>query len=122
MKWCERKLIVGPYMTLCFSEKEFRAAMRRIKAPEPFPPFVTEGYGATTHIVRTSRGLVTVIGIDIPKKCDLIEVHGLLLHEAVHVWQAFVRDINEDHPSDEFEAYSIQMLAQELFKAYRAAK
>jgi len=122
VKWCDRKLIVGPYMTLCLSEKEYRTAMRRIKAPEPLPPFVAPGKGATTHIMDTNNGVVAVIGIDIPKKCDPIEIYGLLLHEAVHVWQAFVKDIGEDNPSDEFEAYSIQALAQQLFKAYRAAK
>jgi len=44
---------------------------------------------------------------------------GLLIHEAVHVWQN-VRDlISEDRPSREFEAYSIQSIAQKLIDAYK---
>ena len=46
------------------------------------------------------------------------EQPALLVHEAVHVWQAFCEDIGEKSPSDEFEAYSIQSISYELMTAY----
>ena len=48
----------------------------------------------------------------------LIEVHGLLLHEAVHIWQRIKQRMNERDPSVEFEAYSIQAIAQDLFEMF----
>ncbi|MCX5818441.1 MAG: hypothetical protein NT047_00785 [Deltaproteobacteria bacterium] len=45
-------------------------------------------------------------------------VIGLLVHEAVHVWQHICEELNENEPSVEFEAYSIQLLSQRLIAAY----
>ena len=47
-----------------------------------------------------------------------IEIAGLLVHEAVHVWQKEIRHIGEEHPSDEFMAYGIQWIAQELLEQF----
>lgn len=56
------------------------------------------------------------------KNCSLNDVHELLLHEAVHIWQ-HCRDImGEDNPSCEFEAYQIQFIASNLFKMYDEMK
>ena len=57
------------------------------------------------------------------KDCDwwnLNQIHGLLLHEAVHIWQAHTRAIGSlnDH-GDEEEAYAIQAIAQELMYSFR---
>ncbi|MBJ9481174.1 hypothetical protein [Acinetobacter baumannii] len=52
---------------------------------------------------------------------DLIQVHGLLLHEAVHIWQEAALVMGEENPSIEFEAYSIQAIAQDLFELYEAS-
>ena len=47
-----------------------------------------------------------------------MEVAGLLIHEAVHVWQGYARDLGEDNPGDEQEAYAIQSIAQELLAEF----
>ena len=52
----------------------------------------------------------------------LIEVHGLLLHEAVHIWQRIKQRMNERDPSTEFEAYSIQAIAQDLFAMFEESQ
>lgn len=44
--------------------------------------------------------------------------YALLTHEAVHIWQAAKEAMGEDAPSCEFEAYSIQRIAQDLFYEY----
>jgi hypothetical protein len=53
---------------------------------------------------------------------DQLQVYGLLLHEAVHVWQIVKRRMGEREPSVEFEAYSIQSIAQDLFEMYEASE
>ncbi|KCY47724.1 hypothetical protein J715_3367 [Acinetobacter baumannii 1571545] len=49
-------------------------------------------------------------------------MYGLLLHEAVHVWQKVKKLMGEKEPSSEFEAYSIQSIAQDLFKMYEESE
>lgn len=53
---------------------------------------------------------------------SLIVIHGLLLHEAVHIWQRTKHLMGEKEPSIEFEAYSIQRIAQDLFDMYEASE
>lgn len=53
---------------------------------------------------------------------SLIAIHGLLLHEAVHIWQRTKYLMGEKEPSIEFEAYSIQRIAQDLFDMYEASE
>ncbi|GAB1102184.1 hypothetical protein [Shewanella algae] len=58
--------------------------------------------------------------VQLPSVADktIVQIHGLLLHEAVHVWQKLKNVMYEDCPSIEFEAYSIQRIALDLFEAF----
>lgn len=51
-----------------------------------------------------------------------IEAYSLLVHEAVHLWQAHCEYIGEEKPGDEIEAYAIQKIATELMKEYTRLK
>ena len=49
---------------------------------------------------------------------SLYDVYSILIHEAVHLWQAHCKWMGEEKPGDETEAYAIQKIAGELIKEY----
>ncbi len=125
MKWLNRELIVGPYLTLCLSQEEFDEVSKHLKAPPS--PWLVSGKGATTHTFiskdaeggGTAPGLACVVCIGGAEGQDPIGVACLLVHEAVHVWQRFCDEIGEDKASKELEAYSIQWIAQQLMYEFK---
>lgn len=119
-KWLERSLMAGPYLTLCTTEDEFRAVLKHLKCKDAPPFHGSDSANGTTHLVQNEGGggltaIVCVTPID-----DLPAMLGLLVHEAVHVWQAHCRDIGEDEPGDESEAYAVQSIAYQLMSEYIA--
>ncbi len=74
--------------------------------------------GADAQVSTFSDGAYAIVQIGDTSDKDQIQVYGLLLHEAVHVWQIVKRRMGEREPSVEFEAYSIQAIAQDLFEMY----
>jgi len=60
--------------------------------------------------------IVTVGNHDAPNTADL------LVHEAMHVWRDMCEAIDEKHPSSEFEAYAVQNISANLFKAYEKTR
>ena len=98
----------------------FHDVLDYIEAPkEGRPRWMNIGANATTHTVdHDGKTLCIVCIAKPPKHVTNIQVASLLVHEAVHVWQRNMEDIGETNPSKEFEAYSIQMIAQNLMEAY----
>ncbi|MDH2485398.1 hypothetical protein [Acinetobacter baumannii] len=78
--------------------------------------------GAAAQVDFYSDGAYAVVQLGDTSERNLIEVYGLLLHEAVHVWQKVKKLMGEKEPSSEFEAYSIQAIAQDLFKMYEESE
>lgn len=76
--------------------------------------FMSEGYPAQVNLIDDKA----IVQIGSTKGRTKIEVYGLILHEAVHVWQQIKLLMREDNPSIEFEAYSIQLIAINLFSMY----
>lgn len=120
-RWLDRRIAApGPYLTLCLSEAEFRAAIMPLKMPEIPRWIANDRCGATTTMFLSPEG----------KRCCIvslsegwkdrtpIEVAGLLVHEAVHVWQEYCHGIGERNPGDEQEAYGIQSISQELMAEF----
>lgn len=125
-QWCRRRLIENPfYMGVCLTEAAFHKALRGMKVPRgSWPAWVrTPQAHATAHIFEGLRGgnaaLVCLRGWE---GRDPIEVAGLLVHEGVHIWQQVREYIGESHPSIEFEAYSVQAIAQDLMQAFVDAR
>lgn len=123
-RWIDRHLVVAPhYIGLCLSEKEFKRELKRLDiAREEWPMFLGSRHAnATCHFfdnLKTGKRIALVC-MGSTKRVTTVQVHGLLVHEAVHIWQAIRDDIGERYPSSEFEAYSIQSIAQGLMQAYK---
>lgn len=122
MKWLDRELIRNPfYMCLCKDEKSFHRAMRHLKIAKPWAQWVTDGKDARVHWVESNQGKqCVIICVKGWRKRTRIEIDGLLIHESVHIWQWIKSELNESEPSKEFEAYSVQHLAQTLIEAFHA--
>ncbi|MGQ1216569.1 hypothetical protein ACT4Z6_18755 [Acinetobacter baumannii] len=78
--------------------------------------------GAAAQVIYYFDGAYAVVQLGDTSERNQIEVYGLLLHEAVHVWQKIKKLMGEREPSVEFEAYSIQAIAQDLFKMYEESE
>ena len=123
VKWISRSLVdAQTCIGLCLDEKAFKNELRRLKVPKAErPSWLSEGKNGKVHFFKQSKGhnqccLVCIGGRKGRKRS---EIDGLLVHEAVHVWQHIREDIGDYEPSSEFEAYSIQNIAQRLMEELR---
>ena len=118
-RWLDRRIAApGPFLTLCLSEGDFEAVLRHCKINER-PPFVKNAWSsATLNWFESDGNLVCAVCIRGFEGRNPVEVAGLLVHEAVHIWQAYSTRIGESEPGDEQEAYAIQSIAQELMAEF----
>ncbi len=119
-RWLDRRIAApGPYLTLVLSQEEFDRAMRRLGKPAGTPYIKNPTASATAHYFTNCNGdLCAVVAMRGHEDRNPIEVAGLLVHEAVHVWQAYCESIGEDNPGAEQEAYAVQTISQELMAEF----
>jgi hypothetical protein len=121
-QWCSRSLFDLPfYLALCTTEAMFHGELKRLRVPQPWPAFLaTEHANATVHMLETPGDRQSVIACIPPGgDRDPFCIVGLIVHEAVHVWQWACEQMGEREPSVEFEAYAIQRITQNLLGEYR---
>lgn len=100
------------YFGFTTSEKAFQREMRRLKVASP-PKWVSDGAGATTHMLDNERrNSLCIVCIDLRGSHSKAATCGLLAHEAVHVYQQLLQETGEKQPGIEFEAYTIQYITQ----------
>lgn len=119
--WLARDLVNGPYLCLALSEEAFNKAFNHLQQPWLDRPrwVLNDHSNATAHTLVDKHGrLCAVVCLRDFEGHSGIEIAGLLVHEAVHLWQRFREHIGEHSPSAEFEAYSIQSLAQRLMWSF----
>lgn len=93
--------------------------LAHLKFPDR-PEWVGSAADATTHSLSNPEGeLVCVVCLAEYADKDPVEIAGLLVHEAVHVWQQYCGRIGETAPGREQEAYGIQAIAQDLMDEFR---
>ena len=118
--WLDRRIACpGPYLALVCSQSEFDSAMRHLRVPLGAPYIKSQRADATTHFIKNGNGeAVCVVAMGDVSGRSGIEIAGLLVHEAVHVWQEYCESIGEINPGAEQEAYAVQAISQELMAAY----
>lgn len=122
IKWLNRSIITSPlHFALCLKAKDFQRELKRLNVPrDDWPNFILNEYShATTHFLQRRGKIIAIVCLGSTKGRTPVEINGLLVHEAVHIWQEIRENIGEARPSSEFEAYSIQAIAQSLMDAYR---
>jgi hypothetical protein len=82
--------------------------------------FLSLECGAQVDYYENGKQCIVQLG-DVAER-PLLQVYGLLLHEAVHIWQRIKILMGEKEPSIEFEAYSIQRIAQDLFAMFEESE
>jgi hypothetical protein len=122
-RWMGRCLIEVPfYWALCLSEQAFHAELRMLKVPKnSWPAWVRAGKDGACHWFDKTGSDGTDCAIICMRDTDKhtpIEVAGLLVHEAVHVWQEVRGRMGDQIASAEFEAYAVQRLVMNLMDAY----
>lgn len=120
MKWLDRRIAApGPHLRLCLTEEDFVRTMRHCKVKSA-PRWITtpQAQATTHHLYSDEGGLICVVCIRDWNEHSGIEIAGLLVHEAVHVWQEYADQIGEDTPGREQEAYAVQAIAQELMNEF----
>jgi hypothetical protein len=119
-QWIDRTLLESPYcIGLCQSETQYKHELKRLKINYNCGEWIPDDKDANVSEFIRGNEKCYVVSIRVKKDTQHIEVIGLLIHEAVHVWQKIRDTIGEESPSPEFEAYSIQRIAQNLIDAYR---
>jgi hypothetical protein len=119
VKWLDRRISApGPYLCLCLSEQEYRAAMKDLKQEQVGPWIKTPQADATAHHIYNTDGIAVVVCLNGWEGRNSIEIAGLLVHEAVHAWQEWCDFYGESSPGCEQEAYAIQGISQELMAEF----
>lgn len=118
-RWLDRRIAwPGPYLTLCLSEAEYLAALAHLKLVPADSEWCGED-GGKTHYASNPKGeTVCIVCVRQAESRSAIEIAGLLVHEAVHVFQHYCDRIGERNPAVEQEAYGIQSIAQELMAEF----
>lgn len=116
--WCNRGW-QPLYYGFCPDESAWKRETRRLGINTPYPASA----GRCTLFANTKNAAeCAIVTIADTRKRPGIEVVGLIVHEAMHVWRFIREHIGERDPSLEFEAYSMQSISQELIAAYEKTR
>ena len=119
-QWCSRNIACpGPYLTLVFSQEELDRELYRLKIKEAVEWVRNAHSDASAHYFTAPDGkFCCIVALRGWEKRSGIELAGLLVHEAVHVWQVYAENIGETEPGKEQEPYAVQSIAQELMAEF----
>lgn len=118
-KWLSRMPgAPGPNLMLCLSQAEFDRASRQLKTPRG--PWLHEtAYATVHHYQNEDNEIAAVVCLRQPSPgVKGADTAAVLVHEAVHIWQAYAEFIGEDKPGAEQEAYAIQFFSAALLHEY----
>lgn len=120
-EWLDRSVAVrGPHLMLCTSESQFKSALAFLKVSSSTPWLARSSASATMHTFDSDTDAPTCIVCLSGDRHGRsgAEIAGLLVHEAVHIWQEYCAHYGEEFPGREQEAYAIQSISETLMTAY----
>ena len=118
-RWLDRRIAwPGPYLCLCLNQAEYVAALAHLNLIPADDVWCSKDGGKTHYATNDSGQDVCIVCMDVSQERTGIEIVGLLVHEAVHVFQRYCLGIGERAPAAEQEAYGVQFIAQELMAEY----
>lgn len=109
--------MTGPCLALFIDQADFKAEIESLGVDDHVD-WVARNADATTHFLECANQTICIVCVRPEPEREALETITLIVHEAVHVWQRAMEDIAERHPSDEFEAYSIQAISHILIAEY----
>lgn len=119
-RWLDRGrgAVVLPDMALCLSEKEFADTMLYCDN-EPWENDWCSPGGAVVWHFKGNHGQPTcIVCMRDWEQHELSTILAMLVHEAVHIKQHYMRHIGEAEPSVEFEAYCTQWISLVLMDEF----
>lgn len=122
-RWLDRALLnCSSHYTLCLTEKDFHAVLKAHHLPlADWPNFIINAHSnATTHFLYSNEHCQqsAVVCLRVDGERTGAQIAGILVHEAVHIFQQSMFDYGEKTPSDELQAYGIQTISQRLMESY----
>lgn len=104
------------FIGFCPTRTAWNREMRKIGVKnEPWP----EAAGTTQTFEQKGKlCIIVTLRAEAEAGHSRIEIAGLIAHEATHVWQFIRKHMGERDPSVEFEAYSVQAIFQNLYRAW----
>lgn len=119
IKWLDRQMGVrGHNLCLCLCEQDYEAVMTNLKICRYDTWILNDRSDATCHFLSVLNDIFVVVCLRVRKHITLPQVVGLLVHEAVHIWQEWCEYYGERIPGQEQEAYAIQSISQNLLEEY----
>ncbi len=119
MKWLDRDTVRAPYMLLCLTEAAFLRVAKHCSVADPGRWLDLGRQMARVHTWEHEGKLMCIVCLHPDSTAaDPIEVASTIVHESVHVFQSLCDSIGESEPSREFEAYSIERIAERLMREF----
>lgn len=118
--WLDRDTVRAPCTTLCISEDAFKRAAKHCGVAVEDGEWMDEKRQmAVVHTWQKNGKMIAVVCLHPDSRnADPIEVASTLVHESVHIFQRLCDSIAESDPSREFEAYSIERIAERLMREF----
>lgn len=118
-KWLDRRLIELPcYYRLVLTEKDFKSELKRMKMNHVDYIKNPQSHAVCQFFEGKDGKRIVLVCLREGMKFSAVEIYGLLVHEAVHIFQDWCEHVGENSVGKETQAYAIQSISQELILSY----
>ena len=94
------------------SQIDLQREFKRLNCQDVPVPLFPTGKDGATYIMSTDGTRTLIVCIPKDRKVQRHVMTALVVHEATHVWQEVCREMGEEEPGTEIEAYAIQWITQ----------